>query len=65
MCARCALRSAVKAKEKAAEQEVITYVYVLSSRVHLLTVYDKSDRSSISDEEIRDLVDSIMKEINR
>ncbi len=54
---RLAIRS--KGKGKSGGARVLTYVYILASRVHLLTVYDKSDRSSISDEEIKDLIANI------
>jgi len=57
---RLAIRS--KGKGKSGGARIITYVYIAASRVHLLTVYDKSDRSTISDDEIRNLIDGINKE---
>lgn len=47
---RLAIRS--KGKGKSGGARVIAYVYLQAGRVHLLTVYDKADRDSISDEEL-------------
>lgn len=58
---RLAIRS--KAKGKSGGARVITYVYLEGNRVHLLTVYDKSERENISDEEIKILVEEIRKDI--
>ena len=57
---RLAIRS--KGKGKSGGARVITYVYISDSRVHLLTIYDKSDRAAISNEEIRELIAGIGKE---
>lgn len=54
---RLAIKS--KAKGKSGGARVITYIYLERGRVHLLTVYDKSERETVSDEEISDLVKSL------
>lgn len=54
---RLAIRS--KGKGKSGGGRVITYIYLEGRRVHLLTVYDKSDRDNISDDELRQLVKEI------
>jgi len=51
---RMAIKS--KGKGKSGGARVITYVYLKGSTVHLLTVYDKSDQDTISDEVVSDLV---------
>ena len=47
---RLAIRS--KGKGKSGGARVIAYTYLKAGRIHLLTVYDKSDRENISDEEL-------------
>ena len=54
---RMAIRS--KGKGKSGGARVIAYLYLEKERVHLLTVYDKSERESISDEDIEELVAKI------
>ena len=54
---RLAIRS--KGKGKSGGARVISYIYLEGTRVHLLTVYDKSDRDTITDEELRQLVNDI------
>lgn len=54
---RLAIRS--KGKGKSGGARVITYIYLEGSRVHLLAAYDKSDRDSISDDELSQLVSEI------
>lgn len=43
-----------KGRGKSAGGRVITHVRVLGESVHLLTIYDKSDQSTISIEEINE-----------
>ena|SRR5947209_3927675 len=50
---------ASKGKGKSGGARVIAYVLVEIGRVHLLTVYDKADRESISDEELKVLMKRI------
>lgn len=52
-----------KAKGKSGGARVITYVYVSGKSVHLLTVYDKSEAETISDEKLRQLVDGVLRSI--
>ena len=54
-----------KGKGKSGGARVISYAYLKGSSVHLLTVYDKSDRDTISDDEIHDMVREIEKELGK
>jgi len=55
------VRLAIKAKGrgKSFGARVITFVYVEGEIVNLLSIYDKSDQSSISESELRDLLAEI------
>ncbi len=59
---RMAIRS--KGKGKSGGARVIAYIYLKAGRVHLLTVYDKSDRDNISDIELERLIKEIENEIS-
>lgn len=47
---------ASKGKGKSGGPRVIAYTFIEMERVHLLTVYDKSDRDTVSDDELKALV---------
>lgn len=51
---RLAIKS--KGKGKSGGARVISFVYLAKNSVHLLTVYDKSDADTITDDELRALV---------
>ena len=55
-CFKIRISIASKGKGKSGGARVITYVYVTETTVILLSIYDKSDRSSISREEIEELL---------
>lgn len=57
---RLAIKS--KGKGKSGGARVIIYVYLEGNRVHLLTIYDKSERENISHTELETLVKEIRKE---
>jgi mRNA-degrading endonuclease RelE of RelBE toxin-antitoxin system len=52
------IRLAIKSKGrgKSTGGRVISYVYVEREAVYLLSIYDKSDKESISDAELRELL---------
>lgn len=54
---RLAIKS--KGKGKSGGSRVITHVRVLKEEVHLLTIYDKSDKSTVADSEIIQLLNLI------
>jgi len=67
------IRLAVKSKGrgKSGGLRVITYVYVKiqkddeTTRVYLLTIYDKSDIDNLSDNIIKEYIDEIQQEIDK
>ena len=55
--ARLAIKS--KGKGKSGGARVITHILIENETVYLLSIYDKSDQDSISDEEIKELLKNI------
>ncbi len=55
-CYKIRLSIASKGKGKSGGARVITYFYVKASSVFLLSIYDKSDKDSISKEEIENSI---------
>ena len=58
-CFKIRMAISSKGKRKSGGARVITYFYINDETVYLLSIYDKSDNESISDNEIRDLIKSI------
>ena len=58
-CYKIRLSIASKGKVKSGGARVITYVYVAHETVFLLSIFDKSERSNISDNEILQLLKEI------
>ena len=54
---RIAIKS--KGKGKSGGGRIITYLQVLETAVYLLSIYDKSEKESISDTEIQSLINEI------
>ena len=54
---RLAIKS--KGKGKSGGARVITYYYIHGNTVYLLSIYDKSERVTITDGELAELLDSI------
>jgi len=54
---RLAIKS--KGKGKSGGARVITHILIENETVYLLSIYDKSDQDSISDEEIKELLKNI------
>ncbi|MBB6005386.1 type II toxin-antitoxin system RelE/ParE family toxin [Arcicella rosea] len=55
-CYKIRLSIASKNKGKSGGARVITCVLIAETEVFLLSIYDKSERSSLNDKEIKDLV---------
>ena len=55
------IRLSIKSKGggKSGGGRVITYVRLVKNKVYLLTIYDKSDKSTLSPKELRDLIASV------
>ncbi len=60
-CYKIRLSIASKNKGKSGGARVITCVILADEEVYLLSIYDKADRSSLNDKEIRDLLEWIQK----
>ena len=58
-CYKIRMAIASKGKGKSGGARIITHVYIAKSTVYLLTIYDKSNLSTISDSEIKDLLSGI------
>ena len=58
-CYKIRMAITSKGKGKSGGARVITYIQVVQSTVYLLSIFDKSDKESISDDEIRVLLQSI------
>ncbi|MBS1547945.1 MAG: type II toxin-antitoxin system RelE/ParE family toxin [Bacteroidetes bacterium] len=58
-CYKIRLAVSSKGGGKSGGARVITYVRLVKGKVYLLTIYDKSDQSSLSAKELHALVDSI------
>jgi hypothetical protein len=58
-CYKIRLSIASKNKGKSGGARVITCVILADEEVYLLSIYDKSERSSLNDEEIQKLLDWI------
>ncbi len=55
-CYKIRLAIASKGKGKSGGARVITHVHFTKTTVYLLTIYDKSEWSSVSDKEIKELL---------
>jgi mRNA-degrading endonuclease RelE of RelBE toxin-antitoxin system len=58
-CYKIRLAITSKGKGKAGGARVITYIYIYKSEVILLTIYDKSKKESISNEELMELLKNL------
>ncbi len=53
------LSIASKGRGKSGGGRVITHVRVVSARVYLLSIYDKSEKDTLTDQELKDLLSLI------
>jgi len=58
-CYKIRLAIASKGKGKSGGARVITHVHITKTTVYLLTIYDKSEQSNISENEIKELLSFI------
>ena len=58
-CFKIRLSVASKGRGKSGGARVITHFYIENDTVFLLAIYDKGQRTDISDEEIKDLMTEI------
>lgn len=60
-CYKIRLAIASKGKGKSGGARVITHIYVSGKTVYLLSIYDKSEQSNVSEKELIELVKAIKK----
>lgn len=60
-CYKVRLNISSKGRGKSGGARVITYVRVIKSTVFLMDIYDKSEQSTISDAELKFLIDLLSK----
>lgn len=60
-CYKIRLKISSKSKGKSAGARVITYVLINEEEIYLLSIYDKSELESLSDERLK----SILKSLNK
>jgi hypothetical protein len=58
-CFKVRLNITSKNKGKSGGARVITHIIVKESNVYLLSIYDKSDKSKITDRELRELLSDL------
>ena len=56
---------ASKGRGKSGGARVISFVWVSDKKIFLMSVYDKSEKSNISDQEIKELLNQILHLIKR
>ena len=59
-CYKIRLSIASKNKGKSSGARIITHVIVRDNTVYMLSIYDKSEKESLSDKELRDLLLSLI-----
>lgn len=55
-CYKIRLKISSKGKGKSGGARVITHIYIVEETVYLLTIYDKSEKEDLTDEELFELL---------
>lgn len=58
-CYKIRLAIASKGKGKSGGARVITYLYIETDTVYLLTIYDKGEKEDLKPNELKDMIDSL------
>lgn len=58
-CFKIRLSIGSKGKGKSGGARVITYLYVQNETLYLLSIYDKSDKDTLTDKELKELLSSL------
>ena len=58
-CYKIRLSIASKGKGKSGGARVITYIYIQSETIYLLTIYDKSEKENIKPNDLKEIIDSL------
>ena len=58
-CYKIRLAIASKNKGKSGGARLITYLYIKTETVYLLTIYDKSEKENLKSDELENMIDSL------
>jgi mRNA-degrading endonuclease RelE of RelBE toxin-antitoxin system len=58
-CFKIRLAIGSKGKGKSGGARVITYLYIETETVYLLTIYDKGEKENLKPNELKDMIDSL------
>lgn len=58
-CFKIRLAIASKGRGKRGGARVVTYLYLQKATVYLLTIYDKSERGSVADSELAEIIEEL------
>ncbi len=58
-CYKIRLAVGSKGKGKSSGARVITYLYIETETVYLLTIYDKGEKENLKPNELKDIIDSL------
>lgn len=58
-CYKIRLAIGSKGKGKSGGARVITYLYIETETVYLLTIYDKGEKEELKPNELKDMIDSL------
>jgi mRNA-degrading endonuclease RelE of RelBE toxin-antitoxin system len=58
-CYKIRLAIGSKGKGKSAGARVITYLYIETETVYLLTIYDKGEKADLKPNELKEMIDSL------
>jgi len=62
-CYKIRLAIASKGKGKSGGTRVITYLYIETETVYLLTIYDKGEKTNLKPNELKEMINSLELEI--
>jgi mRNA-degrading endonuclease RelE of RelBE toxin-antitoxin system len=58
-CYKIRLAIGSKGKGKSGGARVITYLYIETETIYLLTIYDKSEKADLKSNELKEIIDSL------
>jgi len=58
-CYKIRLAISSKGKGKSGGARVITYLYIATETVYLLTIYDKSEKADLKHNELKEMIESL------
>lgn len=58
-CYKIRLAISGKGKGKSGKARVITYLYIETETVYLLTIYEKSEKENLKPNELKDIIESL------